>query len=389
MGNLGEQMIQPFEISTTPPEVDAIRRRVANFPWHESPDEERDDESWQYGASLTFMRRICAYWVDQYDWSKAQRALNRHKQFIAAVGSAQYHFYFEVGSGPAPQPLILSHGWPGSIVEFVDVIEPLAHPERFGGDVKDAFTVVVPSLPGFGWSQKPPKPIGPRAVAKQFDALMTDVLGQKNYIAQGGDFGSIISSWMALEGRGCAALHLNLMGWSSPGVRPETPEEIAFAERKAAWLRREGGYLLQQASKPQTLSYAMMDSPVGVCAWFVEKFHGWSNVEGKLEDLFSLDLLITNVMVYLLTRTFNTATWMYPAYREEMRANPAENDARITKPVGIAPIDPMSFPPRTQVERSMNVVYWSEASSGGHFASLERPDYFVEDLRRFAAVLRG
>jgi pimeloyl-ACP methyl ester carboxylesterase len=381
--------VRPFQIEVAQDVLDRIRERVAAYQWHESPRGPGLEDSWAYGANLNFMKRLCAYWVEEYDWRKWEAALNRFPQFIANVDGLDIHFYREDGSGSAPRPLILSHGWPGSVFEFLHIIEPLAHPERFGGQARDAFRVIVPSLPGYGWSGKPERPIGPRTVARHFDKLMTDVLGLPGYIAQGGDWGSAISGWMAYEGKGCRAAHLNMFGWRSPGVHPETPEEKEYAQRAAQLFELEGAYFREHSTKPQTLSYGMMDSPVGACAWIVEKFYGWSDTRKGFENVYSMDQLLTNAMIYLVTRTFNTATWLYRGLAEDPGGPPAPNGTRIEKPVGIAafPVDLIPFPPRSLVGRHMNVTHWSDFAEGGHFAALERPEDLVNDIRAFARTL--
>ena len=218
---------------------------------------------------------------------------------------------------------------------------------------------------------------------------MTDVLKLPNYIAQGGDWGSAISAYMSYEGKGCRAAHLNMMGWVSPGVGPESDEEKAFAAKAGALFQAEGAYFLEQTTKPQTLSYGMMDSPVGVAAWIVEKFHGWSDIRKGFENAYTKDQLLTNVMIYLVTRTFNTATWMYRGRAEEQFTMPVPKGARLEKPTGIAafPVDLIPFPPRSQVERSINVAHWTSFEEGGHFAALERPDDLVGSIRAFARTL--
>jgi len=379
----------PFKIEVPQAKLDHIRARVKSYEWHEMPRGEGLDGTWAYGANLDYMKKLCAYWVNTYDWRRWEAELNRFPQFHAKVGDINLHFYKEVGSGPSPKPLILSHGWPGSVFEFIHIIAPLAHPERFGGDVKDAFTVIVPSLPGYGWSGKPARPIGPRTTARLFDRLMTETLKLPDYIAQGGDWGSAISAWMGYEGKGCRAVHLNMMGWGAPGIHPETEVEKQHAARAAQLFEMEGAYFREQTTKPQTLSYGMMDSPVGACAWIVEKFHGWSDTRRGFENAYTMDQLLTNVMIYLVTGTFNTATWMYRGRVEEHLEPPLPQKARVEKPVGIAafPVDLIPFPPRTQVERSLNVVHWADFKEGGHFAALERPDDLVKDIRAFARGL--
>jgi microsomal epoxide hydrolase len=345
--------------------------------------------TWAYGANLDFMRALCVYWSDQYNWRKWEAELNRFPQFIAEADGLDIHFYREVGSGPSPTPLILSHGWPGSVFEFLHIIDKLAHPEKHGGDAKDAFTVVVPSLPGYGWSGKPKRPIGPRTTAKHFDALMTNVLNLPGYIAQGGDWGSAVSGWMAYDSANCRAAHLNMFGWRSPGVHPETDAEKQYTAQAAALFQAEGAYFQEQMTKPQTLSYAMMDSPVGAAAWIVEKFHGWSDTRKGFEAAYTKDQLLTNVMIYLVTRTFNTATWMYRGLFEDFAGTPVPEHARIEKPVAIAnfPVDLIPWPPRSLVERHVNVTQWTDFTEGGHFAALERPDDLVADIRKFARSL--
>lgn len=381
--------MRAFTIEIPQTRLDAIRTRVREYEWHEMPRGEGLEGSWAFGANLDYMKSLCAYWVDGYDWRKWEKALNAFPQFIARVEDIDLHYYHEQGSGPAPKPLILSHGWPGSVFEFLHVIDKLAHPEKHGGDVKDAFTVIVPSLPGYGFSGKPKRPIGPRTTARLFDKLMTDVVKLPNYIAQGGDWGSAISALMGYEGKGCRAVHLNMMGWVTPGVGPETEEEKAFAAKAAQLFQAEGAYFLEHTTKPQTLSYGMMDSPVGTAAWIVEKFHGWSDCRKGFENTYTKDQLLTNVMIYLVTRTFNTATWMYRGRAEEQFTMPIPKGARIEKPTGIAafPIDLIPFPPRSQVERSINVAHWTSFTEGGHFAALERPDDLVGDIRTFARTL--
>jgi microsomal epoxide hydrolase len=381
---------KPFQIAIPQPVIARINRRVRDFQWHEMPRGPGLDGTWAYGANLDYMQRLAQYWIGDYDWRKQEDALNRFPQFIANVEDLDIHFYRVEGSGPSPRPLILSHGWPGSVFEFLHIIEKLAHPERFGGDVGDAFTVIVPSLPGYGFSGKPQRPIGPRTTARIFDTLMTDVCGLPHYIAQGGDWGSAISGWMGYEGKGCKAVHLNMFGWRSPGVQPQTDEEKQYAQRAMQLFEMEGAYFREQTTKPQTLSYAMMDSPVGAAAWIVEKFHGWSDRSRGFENIYSMDQLLTNVMIYLVTRSFNTATWMYRGLMEDLPGEPVPNGARIEKPVGIAnfPVDLIPFPPRSMVERHMNVTHWTDFKEGGHFAALERPDDLVADVRVFARTVK-
>ncbi len=376
-----------FRIDVPEETLDRIRARVAAFPWHEMPD----DGGWQYGTNLDYMKELCAYWVDEYDWRKHEAAINRFSHFTAPVDGIDIHFVHEKGSGPAPMPLIISHGWPGSIVEFLDVIEPLAHPERFGGNAEDAFDVVAPSLPGFGFSGRPPRPYGPRKIAGVFAKLMTDVLGYDGYLAQGGDWGGAISTWLGFEhAPACRAIHINIMMMRHPDG-PQGPEEEAWAARFEREQEMEQGYRTQQATKPQTLSYAMMDSPVGVAAWIIEKFNSWSDTDGDdIESAHTKDTLLTNIMVYIVTRTFNTASWIYYGRREEGGRILSPEGKRVEVPTAAAlfPAEMLAWPPRSYVERVYNIVRWTEMPRGGHFAALEEPGLLIDDVRAFARTLR-
>lgn len=380
--------IKPFRVHVPDQTLEWIRTRVAEYPWHEMPD----DGGWAYGANLDYMKALCAYWIEAYDWRTHEAAINRFDHFIAPVDGIDLHFIHERGSGPDPMPLVISHGWPGSVVEFLDIIEPLAHPERFGGNVEDAFHVVVPSLPGFGFSGRPPRPIGPRRIASLFNTLMTDALRYDGYLAQGGDWGGAVSTWLGFDhAPACRAIHVNILTMRHPDG-PQGPEEEAWAERFAREQEPEEGYRTQQATKPQTLSYAMMDSPVGVAAWIVEKFHGWSDIDGDdLERVHSKDTLLTNVMVYLVTRSFNTASWIYYGRREEGGRILSAQGRRVQVPCAMAlfPRELLAWPPRSYVQRLYNVARWTEFPRGGHFAALEQPQALIEDVRAFARTLRA
>ena len=380
-------MIHPFRIDVPDTTLEQIRTQVADYPWHEMPD----DGGWAYGTPLGYMKELCAYWLNEFDWRKQEAAINRFSHFIAPVQGIDLHFIQEKGDGPSPLPLIISHGWPGSIVEFLDIIQPLAHPQRFGGSTDDAFDVIVPSLPGFGFSGRPGRPIGPRKMAEIFNRLMIDVLGYSNYLAQGGDWGGAISSWLGFEhAPACQAIHINILTMRHPDG-PHGPEEEAWAVQFEHDQSLENGYRTQQATKPQTLSYAMMDSPVGVAAWIIEKFNSWSDTDGdNIESAHTKDSLLTNIMVYLVTKTFNTASWIYYGRREEGGRLLSTDNRRVEVPTAAAlfPAELLAWPPRSYVERLYNITHWSETPRGGHFAALEEPELLIDDIRAFARTLR-
>ena len=380
--------VKPFTL-VVPDEVLAqIRQRVADYPWHEMPE----DGGWAYGTNLDYLKEFCSYWVEKYDWRAHEERINGFDHFTTPVDGVDIHFIREEGSGPAPMPLILSHGWPGTIVEFLDFIEPLAHPERFGGDKSDAFTVVAPSLPGFGFSGRPPRPYGPRKIASLFGTLMKEVLGYEGYLAQGGDWGGGISTWLGFDAApACKAIHLNIMMMRHQDG-PQTPDEEEWAEQFVREQELEEGYRTIQGTKPQTLSYAMMDSPVGIAAWILEKFNSWSDTTGDdVESAHSKDVLLTNIMVYIVTRTFNTASWIYYGRREEGGRLFDTDGKRVEVPTACAlfPKELLSWPPRSYVERIVNVQRWTEMPRGGHFAALEVPDLLLNDIRAFARTLRS
>ena len=376
----------PFQLDIPQNTIETIKSRVAAYPWHEMPD----DGGWDYGVNLHYMKKLCAYWVEEFDWYKQQSAINRFNQFITPVGDLDLHFIHEKGSGLKPKPLIISHGWPGTVVEFLDFIDLLAHPERFGGNVDDSFDVVAPSLPGFGFSGKPPRPWGPRRMATAFNSLMTETLGYDNYIAQGGDWGGAISSFLGYDHSShCRAIHINILTMRHPDG-PQSPAEQAWADQFETDQIMENGDRTQQATRPQTLSYAMMDSPVGVAAWILEKMNSWSDTVGNdVESVYTKDQLLTNIMVYIVTRTFNTASWIYYGRREEGGRILSPEGRRVEVPTGCAlfPKALLAWPPKSYAERLYNVTQWTEMPRGGHFAAMEQPELLIADIRKFSRSL--
>ena len=381
-------MIKPFHINISNEILDNISAKIQKYPWHEMPN----DGGWNYGTNLDYMKEISKYWVDKFDWKKTEEKINKFKNFKANINDIDIHFIQEKGSGTKPKPLLLSHGWPGSIVEFLHIIDQLAHPEKFGGKEDDAFDVIIPSLPGFGFSGRPSKPIGPRKMASIFNLLMTDVLGYKKYIVQGGDFGGTIATWLGYDfPKTCTAMHINILIVRHPDG-PQTKEEKEWEERFEIEQMMENGYRTQQATKPQTLSYAMMDSPVGVAAWIIEKMRGWSDIKNNdIESVYSKDTLLSNIMIYLVTKTFNTASWIYYGRREEGgRPLPKEGlPIKIPTAVALFPKEYLKWAPRSYVERIYNIKRWTEMPKGGHFAALEQPDLLVKDITEFSKELKS
>ena len=375
-------MVKPFKVKIPNSLIQEIKDKVKKYPWHEMPN----DGGWEYGTNLDYMKEISNYWVNDFDWSKHQEEINKFSNFTTNVNNIDIHFIHEKGSGTNPTPLLLMHGWPGSIVEFLHIIKKLAHPEKFGGREKDAFDVIVPSLPGFGFSGRPSHPIGPRKIGEILNQLMIKKLGYKNYLAQGGDWGATICNWLAYDhSKYCKAIHINCLTMRHP-EGPQNKEERDWQNRFDKDQIIQDGYRTQQATKPQTLSYGMMDSPVGIAAWIIEKMHGWSDLKNNdIESVYSKDKLLTNIMVYIVTKTFNTASWIYYGRREEGGRFFPKDFKKIKVPTGIAifPAEMSEWPPRSYVERIFNVKHWKKMKSGGHFAAMEQPDLFIKDLQLF------
>lgn len=376
--------IKPFEVRWTPAEVDAVLDRVRAYPWPVTPEV---PDGWAYGCDATWLKSLCAYWTGRYDWRAAVADLNRFPQFTARIEDFDIHFLHVVGEAGGKRPLIVTHGWPGSHYEFWQAIEKLAFPSRFGGDPADAFDVVVPSLPGFGFSSKPTSPIGQRATARLFNTLMTEVLGYPTYLAQGGDWGAVVTSWLARDFPVHArAIHLNMLVFRPPGP-PQGEAEIAWAARQEAAGAQMGAYMRLQVSRPQSIAWMGAGNPVGQAAWIAERFHDWSDLSAKsIDEAFPQDRLLTNIMIYVMTGSFTTGAWYYRGLVEEGGLG-FEPGHRLEVPTAFAnfPGEPLyEGPPRSFAERAYNIVRWTDMPRGGHFAAMEEPDLFVEDVRAWA-----
>jgi len=377
----------PFAIHVPDDRLADLHARLERVRW---PDE-APDGGWQYGSDLTYMKALVAYWREQYDWRAHEARLNRFPQFVAPVNRIDLHFIHEKGVGPKPLPLLLSHGWPGSIVEFERLIPMLTDPARFGGDARDAFTVVAPSLPGYGFSFAPGQArFGITEIADAWAQLMTDVLGYRRFAAQGGDWGGFITSRLgAAYPERLAGIHVNLLSLRRDLPRPDkpTPEERAYLDDLGKWLREETGYQWIQGTKPQTLAYGLTDSPAGLAAWIVEKFRTWSDCGGDVERSFSKDELLTNVMLYWVTGAIGSSFWPY--YARYHAPWPIADGQRIEVPTAYADFPKEIIrPPRSWAERVYNVKRWTVMPSGGHFAALEEPRLLAEDIRAFFRDLR-
>ena len=377
----------PFRIAVPDTVMADLRERLARTRF---PDQ-APGAPWAYGADLAYVKELCGYWRERYDWRKHEAILNGFRQYTAPVAGIELHFIHEEGRGPRPLPLLLSHGWPGSVWEFHRLIPMLTDPARFGGDAADAFTVVAPSLPGYGFSFAPGQPrFGVSEIADAFAALMGDVLGYRRFAAQGGDWGGFITSRLgvAYPDR-LAGIHLNLLSLRRDLPRPTdpTPEERRYLDDLAVWLREETGYQWIQGTRPQTLAFGLSDSPAGLAAWIVEKFRAWSDCGGDVERRFSKDVLLTNIMLYWVTGAINSSFWPY--YARFHAPWPIADGQRVEVPTAYAAFPKeIVRPPRSWAERVYNIRRWTVMPSGGHFAALEEPDALAADLRAFFRDLR-
>jgi epoxide hydrolase len=374
-------MPRPFRIAVPDPVLTDLRERLGRT---RMPDAVAG-VGWDQGTEPQALRALLEHWRSGYDWRAHEALLNGFPQFMAQAGGQDLHFIHARSPHAEARPLLIVHGWPGSVYEFYKLIPLLTGPEAHGGRAADAFHVVAPSLPGYGFSPAPQRPgADPRHVAGLLHALMSDALGYGRYWAQGGDWGSVIASWLAFDQpRAVAGLHLNMAGLR-PTLGPEAAP-LSEAERvflAAARLKRsdEFGYQAIQGSRPQTLGYGLNDSPAGLAAWLLEKFRAWSDCGGEVERAFSKDELLTNIMLYWVTGTITSSMRLYYEYRRGEAGPPAGQ--RVEVPTAFAEFPAEILPaPRAWVERVYNVVRWTEMPRGGHFAALEQPALLAADVR--------
>ena len=358
-----------------------ILKKVSTFDWDKVPD----INNWSLGVDKKEFRKICDYWISKYNWKNEEKKLNKFNHYIAKVNDLNIHFIYKKGENKNSIPLLISHGWPGSFLEFGKIIGPLTNPIKYGLDSKVSFDLIIPSIPGFAFSDAPPMPLGPRKIAAYYNDLMINVLRYKSYMAQGGDWGGAISTWLGFDhSKFCKAIHLNIMIMRDKNG-PQTEKEKKWQNEFKRDQILEEGYRSIQATKPQTLAFSMNDNPIGVAAWIFEKFHGWSDLKNKsIYDIYSKDELLTNIMIYLVTNSFNTATWIYYGRREE-GGRVMNIEGKINTPIACAifPKEFLSWPPKTYVKRLYNILQWSSMPSGGHFAAMEEPDLLVKDIFNF------
>lgn len=375
--------IEPFKVAVSDEVLADLHARLARTRF---PDEV-PGTGWEYGSNLAYMREVVDYWRTRYDWRTHEARINRFAQFRAEIDGLGIHFIHEPGRGPNPKPLLLIHGWPGSICEFMDIIPMLTDPAAHGGDAKDSFTVIAPSLPGYGFSEHPrERAMNIQAIAEIFFKLMTEVLGFKRFAVQGGDWGAAITSRMGeVHAPSVYGIHINMIAIGPAegrGAVELTPEEKVFLGNMEKFRTGETGYQWIQGTKPQTLAYGLNDSPAGLAAWIIEKFRTWSDSKGEVETRFSKDQLLTNVMVYWVTQTINSSTRLYyEARHHPWRLKPG---TRIEAPTAVAVFPgELVLPPRHWAERVYNIQRWTPMPRGGHFAAMEEPKLLADDIRAY------
>ena len=378
--------ITPFKIHVDDAVLSDLKQRLARtrFPG------EIAKSDWDYGTNLGYLKELITYWHDRYDWRAAERRLNQFDQFTTNIDGLDIHFIHQRSKNPNAMPIAITHGWPGSFVEFTKVIGPLTDPAAHGGNASDSFHVVAISVPGFGFSGKPTEGgYGPERIAGIVTKLMAR-LGYTRYGLQGGDWGSSISRFAAInDASHVAGLHSNFcLAGPPPGAKDPnegvTPAELERTRARQSFFDNERGYFLEQSTKPQTIGYSLDDSPAGLAAWIVEKFSSWSDVDGSVEKKFTKDELLTNITLYWVTQSGASSARIY---YENQRAKPPQKRVEVPTACAVFPKE-ISIAPRRWVEAQYNVTRWTEMPRGGHFAAMEEPQLFVDDVRAFFRTLR-
>lgn len=379
---------QAFRLHIPDEAIDDLRTRLqrTRFP------DQTPGAPWAYGTDLAYLSQLVAYWAGDFDWRAQEARLNAFPQFKVPLHGIDVHFLHVEGQGPKPYPLLLSHGWPGSVFEFLDIIPRLTDPARFGGDPADAFTVIAPSLPGYGLSFAPGQPrFSLEMIAECFAELMTGVLGYQRFAAQGGDWGAFITSRLgAMHADKLLGIHVNLLAVrrDAKTLADPTPDEQQFLDELASWLKDGTGYQWIQGTRPQTLAFGLSDSPAGLAAWIVDKFRAWSDCGGDVERAFSKDHLLANIALYWFTGAIGSSFWPYYARMHGPWPIP---DGGVNVPTGYAafPREILS-PPRSLAEKMYtDIRRWTVMPKGGHFAAMEQPAALAEEIVQFFRPLRA
>jgi pimeloyl-ACP methyl ester carboxylesterase len=386
--------ISKFSIEVSPEVLSDLRRRLKNTRW----SYQVEGINWDAGTDLHYLRELVNYWEGSYDWREQETALNRFAHFKTDVDGVGVHFIHERGKGPNPFPIVLTHGYPDSFYRFAKIIPMLTDPESFGGRAEDAFDVVVPGLPGYGFSDRPPAVGTLFRVNDLWAQLMMDKLGYEQFGAHGGDWGSTVTEQLARShSDSVVAIHLTDVPFGHIFQRPDdlSSAEVKYFKHNEQWMQKEGAYAQIQSTKPQSLAPGLNDSPAGLAAWMVEKFRAWSDCGGDIESRFSKDELLTHVMIYWVTESIGTSflpyydyanagavTWMKEGIKKWA------GSSKVPAAFALFPKD-ISRPPREWAERFFNVERWTEMPRGGHFAAMEEPEMLAEDIRAWFRAFRS
>jgi pimeloyl-ACP methyl ester carboxylesterase len=383
----------PFRIQVPGELLTDLGRRLERTRWLDA-----EDSNWSAGTNLPYLKNLVAYWRETYNWEKQQAALNQLPHYKTEIDGIGIHFIHERGKGPNPFPLILTHGYPDSFLRFIKVIPMLTDPASFGGRAEDAFDVVVPDLPGYGFSDKPTKHGMIFQVHDLWARLMTEDLGYVRFGAHGGDWGSTVTEQLARShADAVVAIHLTDVPFGHLFQKPDDPSsaEKKFFKHNEEWMQKEGAYALVQSTKPQSLAVGLNDSPAGLAAWMIEKFHRWSDCDGNIESRFTKDELLTHIMVYWATQTIETSFLPYFDYanagtltwiKEGIKG--WTGSSKVPAAFALFPKD-ISHPPREWADRFFNVRRWTEMPRGGHFAAMEEPELLAEDIRAWFRDFRN
>lgn len=382
---------EPFRIDIPESALQDLRERLSRTRW---PDEVAG-AGWDYGVPLSTLKVLVADWQERFDWRTAERSLNAFHHSMARIQGLRIHFIHERGQGPEPMPLVLTLGWPGSFLELLPLVPLLTDPARHGGSPEDAFDVVIPSLPGYGFSERPPeRGMLSARIASMWDELMSEALGYRRYGAHGGDIGSRVTTRLG-QHHSDRVVGIHLTAVEDPPLGPEAPPltdaEREFLRARDAWYEAEGGYSHIQRTKPQTLAYGLTDSPAGLAAWLLEKYRTWSDCGGDVESRFGRDWLLTSITLYWLTATIPSSMRLYFERRRD--PEPFAAGERIPAPAGVTffpnELVAESHPPREWIERLYDLRYFARMPRGGHFPALEEPELLAEELRTFFRPFRA
>lgn len=390
-------MKKPFKINIDQSIIDDLNKRIANTRWMD----EIDNSKWEYGTNKAYLKELCDYWQNTFDWKKQEEYLNTFPHFKTTVDGVGLHYIHQKGDGKTSIPLLLTHGYPDSFVRFLKIIPLLTKADENGF----SFDVVVPSIPGYGFSDIPTEPgMNTKRIAELFTNLMMKELGYNKFVAHGGDWGSSISEQIGLNNpESLLGIHLTEIPFSHlltiPAADLSEPEK-KYLETGKQWQQREGAYAMIQSTKPQTLAYGLNDSPVGLAAWIIEKFKSWSDNDGDVETCFTKDELLTNLTIYWATQTINPAMRIYneamkammnAMYNPLIKLNPFDktgSKSEVPAAVAIFPKDLVNAP-KDFANRYFNVQQWTEMPKGGHFAAMEQPELLAKDIRKFVTVLQN